>query len=59
MRTDTFHSGDEFFLPVIVSGQDFVKPLQFGISAVVLLVQKQKFHMNVVLVAVLALKLQQ
>lgn len=32
----TFHGGDEVFLSVAVGGQNFVEPLQFGISAVVL-----------------------
>lgn len=38
-RNGTFHGGDEFFLPIVVSGQHLVEPFQFGISAVVLLVQ--------------------
>lgn len=34
--TEGFHGGDELLLSVIVSGEDFVKPLQLGVSAVVL-----------------------
>lgn len=49
VRNRTFHGGDELFGPVVVGGQDFVKPPQFGVAAVVLSVQKQTFYTNVVL----------
>lgn len=32
----TFHGRDEFFLSITVSGQDLVKPPEFGISTVIL-----------------------
>lgn len=52
----TFHGGDEFLPPVVVSGQDLVKPLQLAVSAEVLLVQRHRFYINIVVVALVALK---
>lgn len=35
----TFHGGDELYLPITVGRKDLVKPLQLGISSVVLLIK--------------------